>query len=512
MVSAHDCQGERIVVQLRDGDNVLDEESFESTGQMVDRRVTLKWKATRLGMQSLELRVQALEDEFSTENNAERVEVQVVDDQLRILLADQFPRWEYRYLLNLFRRAPRVDFETVLFAPQHHYPGRPRRPEPARLPTTPEDWARFRIVILGDLSPSNFNSEQQGMLRDYLVEGGGNLIVIAGEKSMPSRFRGTEFSQLLPVDSRPVPTDNRKGFRLEVAPAGRGVPPIEIGGSFSESRELWREMSEKLPVYHLSPFSKPRPLAHVLLRAQPGNRAFLSWQYVGRGRVVYLSAPAIYQLRYRKGDQLHYQFWGQLLRWIMARDLGAGSRTVKISTEKTRYRAGDDAEVSVRLMKLSGHPVSGARSELVALQDGKVVKTVPLEEEKEVPGEYRAVLKDLPQGKMVLEPRGRTIRRLLKEESFDGPAKGELVVDPHDSRELRNPLADLALLESIAGASRASVLPPGAVGSYLKNLDFSPTVTKREDRQPLWSRWILIWAVLLLFLVEWIGRKLIGLV
>jgi len=78
-------------------------------------------------------------------------------------------------------------------------------------------------------------------------------------------------------------------------------------------------MSQRLPLYALSEFSRPKPTAHSLIWAsrspqsfnpgEPTTRTFLAWQYVGAGRVVYLAAPVTYQLRYRQGDLFHHRFW-----------------------------------------------------------------------------------------------------------------------------------------------------------------------------------------------------------
>ena len=74
------------------------------------------------------------------------------------------------------------------------------------------------------------------------------------------------------------------------------------------------------------------------------------------------------------------------------------------------------------------------------------------------------------------------------------------------------PLADAALLRTLADASGGMVLGPAGVGQALTKLELAPITSETVDRQPLWNRWILLWLILALLLVEWVGRKAFGLI
>ncbi len=516
IVTAHDCQGEKLVVQLVNGrGETLDQQVFEVAQAMEDHRVTLRWRAMELGRHDLKLRVKPVVDEFSEENNAEEVKVHVIDDELRILLADRLPRWEYRYLKSILQRDRKIHMDDVLFKPQHGYRGRRIRPD-MDLPRTLEEWSRYRVALLGDLTPSELTPAHQAVLRQWVVEAGGNLILIAGD-SMPAQFFNSPVGELFPVEKRRA-NIARSGYQLTVTAEGTTAPPVLVAGDEIRSLNVWERVSAKLPVYDLSPYSIPKPTAHVLIQAdwvasrQRQALSFLCWQYVGKGRVVYLSAPVSYQLRYRKGDEYHHRFWGQLFRWAIARDLGGGSRTVKLSTDKTRYPYRSDVSVRLRLNELNGLPVAKAAPQLMVKSDGELVQTVSFRPDRGMLGVYRALLTDLPPGKIELEARGPAIQRLLREEKYRDPIVHDLMIDPHDSAELRVPLADAALLRSIADASEGVVAAPASVEEILTNLELSPITSESVSRQPLWNRWLCIWLILALLLAEWIGRKALGLV
>ena len=60
-------------------------------------------------------------------------------------------RWEYRYLNQLFRRDQHVEFDELLFFPRVHGTG--KLAERPKFPQDVEGWARYDVVILGDISP-----------------------------------------------------------------------------------------------------------------------------------------------------------------------------------------------------------------------------------------------------------------------------------------------------------------------------------------------------------------------
>ena len=65
--------------------------------------------------------------------------------------------------------------------------------------------------------------------------------------------------------------------------------------------------------------------------------------------MIYFAAPVTYQLRYQNGDLYHHRFWGQLLRWAIAREMSTGSKTdIRLLTDKTTYNKGDTAQIGLR--------------------------------------------------------------------------------------------------------------------------------------------------------------------
>jgi hypothetical protein len=226
---------------------------------------------------------------------------------------------------------------------------------------------------------------------------------------------------------------------------------------------------------------------------------------------VYLSAPVTYQLRYRQGDTFHHRFWGQLLRWTVARDLGEGSRTVRLSTDKSRYEQGEPAQASVRLRQLDGQPVTGASLQLSAVHEGKVAQEIPLREDVGRPGLYNGVLEQLPVGPIKLQVAGDRIKGLLALEKYERPIETTIHIDPSGMVELRHPLCNLPLLREIADASGGMIVPPTGLPAALKQLNLDPEVLENVTRRPLWNRWDLLAVFIGCLALEWSLRKFLGL-
>ena len=219
-----------------------------------------------------------MSDEANTANNFMPVSFEVVRDRTRVLLADGVARWEYRYLNQLFRREEHVEFDELLFFPRVHGSGHlADRPE---FPEDVEGWARYDVVILGDVSPQQLSPASQQSLGEYVRRRGGNLIVIAGGNSMPAEFAGQPLMELLPVERDPN-VYPRQGYTLSVSDEGRFHSAMLIANSAEESIRQWRTaFTSGFPCLGLSEYSQPKSTARTLLIG--GARR--GWRNFGRGR------------------------------------------------------------------------------------------------------------------------------------------------------------------------------------------------------------------------------------
>lgn len=516
-LQAYDCEGESVVVRLlQDGEEIA-QEIVELDSGFANRRVRFDQKMSTIGTQTFQVAISPVDGEVTERNNFDDFEVNVTRSDIKILLADEMPRWEYRYLTQLFRRDPKVECDELLFRPRMIATG--RREETKTFPVTVDDWDQYDVVLLGDLPPEHLPAAAQESLIDYLNNRGGTLVMMAGRESMPQAYQNHPLEDILPVSkiSNSVPTAGPgEGYAFHVTEEGRNHNALMIGETEETTNLAWSFVNQFAPLNDVSLWRQPRPSAHTLISAVPRNtldrelaeksNAFLCWQPVGRGMIVYLAGPETYRLRFLRGDRLHYRFWGQLLRWAIAADLSVGSECVRIRSDKARYAEHETVNIVVRLAEGDGTALVANSLQIVAQRDDEDARTVELAADDEIPGQYSAQLTQLPPGVYRVEPVGAEIDRLLNENEQE-LVNGSFTIQANLPLEFLDTRCDRALAQQLADLTGGQVLPPTAVEEVLNLTNLEPKITRKPQNRPLWLEWKYLWIVFGCLQTEWIIRK-----
>lgn len=371
-------------------------------------------------------------------------------------------------------------------------------------------------MILGDLNTSELDPGKQKALKEYLVDRGGTVILIAGDQAMPHAFLGMPLLDFLPVSASEV-QDPSQGYDLALSAEGLQSPAMQIADPPESSDDIWKEMTRQLPIYSLSQYCTPKPTARTLINAtkQAGsdseNKAFLCWQTVGRGRIIYLAAPAVYQLRMKFGDRYHYRFWGQLVRWAVARDLSQGSKTVKLATDRSRAVVGDNVQVIANLSDLGNRPLASAEVRVQASTNGQAASLIELRPDPKIPGRYLGEFSPKEEGTLSLQAFGADVAQLLASEGVTKPITTTVIVESTPSVEMQDTRSNVPLLKQIAELTGGQIVPPAAVSQLVELTDLEPTVHEEKIRQPIWNRWGLLWLFCGFLSFEWALRKATGL-
>ncbi len=519
-LQAFDCAGESCIVELLQAGEVLERRQVDFDSEVATRTVRFETRVVEVGVHPYQVAVTPLEGELTDENNFEPFEVNVTRSEIKILLADEMPRWEHRYLSQLFRRAAKIECDELLFRPRMIATG--KREATKTFPVTVDEWDQYDVVILGDVAAEHLPVASQESLVEYLRERGGTLVLIAGHESMPQAFERQPLHEILPVQPLPPGLPPVHEFSFYVTERGRDHNALMIAENAEATRLAWDFVNRNAPLHSLSNYRLPLPTARTLIGAVPRSSgdseaaaqqsAFLCWQPVKRGRVVYFSGGETYRLRFLRGDRLHYRLWGQLLRWAIASDLAAGSQRVRIRSDKSQYKRTETVQVVVRLADEQGLPVLDAAVEAVATRADEQRVVIPLVADEEIPGQYRGQLARPEPGVYRLEPRGADVERLLQGQEQLTDASASFTVRADVPSELLDTRADLALAQQIADATGGQVLPPTAVEEVLSLTNLAPQVVeKKMEKQPLWVQWKLLWIVFGCLQAEWIVRKWKGL-
>ena len=522
LLTALDCDGEAVEVILTSEGEELDRKPLAITNDWQDSRVTFRIDTNlpgsdALGTREYEIEVGSVSEEASLTNNLGIAAIEVVRNKLRVLIADRGPRYEYRYLQQLFRRDKHVDLDELLILPSVRATG--SRATSGLLPNHVEGWDEYDVVILGDLPPSMMGEAEQESLMEFVQHRGGSVILIAGGENMPQRYVGQPLNDLLPVRVATGIT-NDDGFGVTLTDDARLASCVELRESFRDSQAAWQNAYARLPIYGLSSYCRPKPNARVLVEATPidgvtitdeaEQLAFFCWHPVGAGKVAYLAAPQSYQLRFLRGDQDHHRFWGQTLRWITA-EQGGGRDSVRIDTDRAQYKGGQAVEVTVWLRDPQGRPVSDALVSAEARSLDQTAARVPLRREDQATGRYVGVFENLSTGAYQIVPTGDIVATLLAGDSDTQPRK-LINIEPPGDIEMVNTQCDLPLLKQIAELTGGHLTPPTALAELLEVASLDPEISESPPRRtPLWNRWSYLVIIASCLLTEWVVRKAKGL-
>ena len=502
-----------VTVNLRDPQSVLASRKISMKGDGSSKRVELEWQAVGLGARDMTVEVVALKDEKNPLNNSRPLRTTVTKDRYRILVCDAFPRWETRYLQSLFRRDPSIDLSSLIFQPQHTYPGK-QPVKPPALPLSLEPWQKFDLVILGDLNPTQLTLAHQKLLVEY-VNGGGNLLLLAGENAMPQAFVGEPLESLLPMMQ--VQPKNIAGTFIIAPPDNLPIHPM-VRITQSDTTALWQSIFTAAPEYQISSWAKAKQSAQTLLvatdRSSGATHDFLAVQRVGSGRVAFAAAASFYHLRFHFGDRHHLRFWGQMVRGMCMSDFGFGDGMVKTRLDRQQWEQGSEVQGRVRLENREGSPVHQAEFTAVLSRDGQTVARMKPAEDASKPGEYFLRFPDLPPGNYQFAYEGNQVEPLWnidRQTQPDSPGCHFQILDGVLSEELQFTLKAPAFWQKVNQLPLAATIHPQTLPLMLAALDLRPTTLSFHGNHSIWDTWLLLLAIITVAGLEWLIRRLNGL-
>ncbi|MGN0854439.1 MAG: hypothetical protein ACI4R9_02835 [Kiritimatiellia bacterium] len=565
-VAATHANGRRAAIRFSSGEEgLIEERSFTVEGEDWSKEFKFVHVPEGKGVYGYRFEVTHLDGELFADNNVRALEVAVSDDRTNVLLVDGRPRWEYRYLRNLFYgRDKSVHLQDWLVHPDTIAGVEAIRPPPASAsrpfgdseagdwPVDADEWRKFDVIILGDIAPTVLDARVIERLRYCVEERGALLVVICGSEYMPHAVTDETFRALLPITYTPGATSRRAApednFRFTLAPAGRGHTVMSQSSSPSENEEIW----DALPDFHWRlPVEGVKPGSDVLAFAQPaggdrGPKATISIASLieedpeaalrrledlrdresrnalitacprGRGRVLMLTTDSMWRLRTKAGDERHHRFWGQVMRWGAGERLRAGNEHVRIGTDQLRYGAGEEVRAYVRILDKMFNGVQGLDPRLVVTPpEGSGRKPFALypTPRPDANGFYECAIPGC------VEP---GVYTLTLECAAAAGVIGRLyppclttkfvVVTTKQPAEEVEITATRDAAERIARATGGSVLSPSA---YVKlSEDFGGGSKQVQDRVELnlWSLPPLFILIVAFLTVEWIFRKRVSLV
>ena len=401
-VRSQGLAGEKAKVVLKLGDTKVDEReiTFGPDGEQV---VSLRFTPDKTGDFELEASVEARPDETVKDNNSRVQHLRVIDAKIRVLLVEQSPRWDFRYLQAMFMRDRRVDLKCVLFEGAPAIAREANSPYLERFPVNKEELFNFDLIVFGDVDPKQLTPEQQRNLNEFVSRFGGSFLMVAGKRFSPNAWRNTPIEQILPVEFDAVNTAAEttegtadKPVRLTLTAQGRSSTMLRFGDKEEDSAALWKLLP---PVYWVAKVSRAKPGAEVLVvdpdplkASRFGPMPVVAVQQYGLGQSLFVGTDNTWRWRKNTGDEIYTTFWGQIAQRLALPHMTGGSRRTQLTLDRQNFVSGDRVAVYARLYRAGFEPVNDPvvkGTYTIRTGDGGGPTEISLRPVTDQPGVYR---------------------------------------------------------------------------------------------------------------------------
>lgn len=368
-VRAQGLNGQNAEVVLKLGSDTIarKEITFAGDGEQV---VSLHITPQVPGEFELQASIAARPDETVQDNNTRSQRLKVIDAKIKVLLVDQAPRWEFRYLQAMLLRDRRVDLKCYLIEGDPGISRGANSPYLARFPALKEELFQYDLIIFGDVDPKSITANQLENVNELVSKLGGALVLVAGKRFSPHSYRRTVMEKMLPVEfdapTRESALDAvaERPIHLELTAAGRASPMLRLSDKEEESAVLWKQLPA---VFWVAKVSRPKPAAQVLLvdpdparESRFGKMPVIALQQYGLGQVMYVGTDNTWRWRKNVGDIYYTALWGQIAQRVSLQRLLGVSRKTQLNTDRQNYLTGDRVTIYARLYGDSYEPVQDA--------------------------------------------------------------------------------------------------------------------------------------------------------
>ncbi len=554
--------GEKVEAKLLNGGEVVDSATIEVADVNYRTELRFTHQPEAKGIIDYKIRLEPDKREIFQDNNEWNFKVAVTDDRTNVLLVDGFPRWEFRYLRNLFYgRDKSVHLQYVLLDPDEITRGRAPTPIPAsatrpfgdaeatRLPDSDEEWQLFDVIILGDIPPSSLSLSDWRAIEEAVTKRGAMLVCVSGPRHMPHSFDSEVLQRLLPIRYEPGSTSMfespETSYEIELTSEGRSHPVTSQSSSRALNIDRWKafpnmtwrfdaegikETAEVLAYARpvgtpsvseaLSPDGSPGSVeAAIEQLANQENfeeeHALISTIRAGLGKVLMMNFDQTWRFRYGVGDTYHHRFWGQVTRWGAGPNLRSGNDLVRVGTDRLSYTPSDPIEVTAKVLDSDRRPVTDAEIDVEVWKDGERFLSQRLSYRSDSSGLYETSLGGLnDEGEYELKLVGDKVdAAIASAEGGESEISTELlVVTTRNPIELAELTADRDFLNRATSVTGGRLAELHDIESLISSFGAPKETLTERHNVTLWDTWPMLLAFLGFLTTEWVLRRRSGLV
>ncbi len=495
-----------------------DQKSASANSSTLQQSIPVPFEPDESGRYLLTARIDPQEGEVIEQNNSGQQEVQVRDDFRRLMFVEYEPTWEWRFIKEVFYRDPLVGpegFRTFLRSADPKV----RYSQELFLPTlTParKEFFANDVIFLGDMPGATLSNRFCELVKEFVTEFGGGLVIISGPRFGPGQLKDTPLESLLPVAVDPAGRiRDQTEFRLRLTENAyaSNFDFMQLGGTREQTESLWRRLG-RFPWYQ--PVASIRP-GSVVLAEHPVDKCvdgktpqplIAHRQFPKGGQVIYLATNETWRLRRGYGERYYRKFWGQMIyKLAFSHALGTQKRFV-VQTDLPQYRPDDTVTLTVKAYDANYEPLSAEdlpdrvlQAEIIppngrnGQNAGESLKlTIPMTKE----GEFRTMLPASEAGEYIV-----LVTDPISKEKVDTEFQVASV-----SIERRSAVRNIGQQTQLAQQTGGKSYTLLTADQLPEEIQHTPRLETNINVKPLWNTPLAFGLVVLLLLAEWFFRKL----
>lgn len=498
--------GQRTKLVLTGGGAVLASRDIvlDNSSEQVE---TVEFNAGKVGVRSIEARLDPLAGEQSTENNRLTRVLTVDNSKRRILYVEGEPRWEYKFLRRAVEEDSALQVVSMLRTTQNkiYRQGIANANELADgFPNKPEELFEYQALILGSVESSFFTSAQQQAIKDFVDRRGGGLLFLAGRWALADGgYNIPPFAELLPVNlpQRKV-TFDRTMVAAELTDAGKKSLICRIEDDPEKSIQHW-EVLPYLANYQDPGTSKPGAVVLARVNANGNRLPLLITENYGRGRTAVFATAGSWRWRMQQpvGDTSQETFWRQLLRWT------AGPTPSRVVASTPNAQLEDDGRVQLRaeVRDRAYLPASDADVQANIIGPDGFSQLVPLHPEPLAQGIYSADWNARKPGSYLAEVSATRGNDALGKDVLTFRREDGVAENFHREQNKE-------LLKKLAEDTGGRYYTPAEAGKLAQEIAYSEAGITTREMKELWNMPIVFILLLGLRGAEWLLRRKWGFV
>lgn len=499
----------RTIVRLRDssGNEITKDLTIPARSTIYE---SILYRLEKEGSNTLELTIPPANGELLPENNSRQFTLSGKPEDIRVLVVETLPRWEYRFIRNALSRDPGVQVDCLLLHPKL---GAGDGPDYIKeFPEKAEDLQKYDVVFLGDIGigEDQLTLGQAELLKGLVENQASGLVFIPGSQGNWQSLAESPLGDLMPVildATQPNGSSEATASPLELTSEGRSSLLTMLADSEDQNPTVWSSLPG---FYWHAPVIRAKSGTEVLgvhsnRRNEYGRIPLLVTNRVGSGKVLFLGHDSAWRWRRGVEDLYHYRFWGQVARWMSYQRNIATDERIRLYFSPERPKPGDRVTITANVFDVNGAPLKEGSIPLDLTQpSGKTTRLeLNSEDTENTWGTFSARFAVTQAGEW-------KIHAFLPGESKDKPQLSTVILAQDEVLEKLGQPAKPEVLSELASISRGKVAVADDLEGLLKDLQLLPTPRPQVIPLRLWAHPIAAILLIVLLGLFWTGRKLNG--